>query len=129
MRALRVLIVEDNPITTDALEVYLQDHGYEIDHAGNGHGGMVRIEVAVPDVIVLDYLMPAMDGITFLHRLRSDPRFERIPVVLVTAASDHDCQEVLDAVETMSPVTVLRKPFEPRELLSVLGRIPGRIWP
>lgn len=120
---MNVLIVEDNALTVEALEAYLRGEGYRVDYAGNGHGALTRLEVRTPDVIILDIVMPGMDGLEFLGRLRGEPRWRRLPVVLTTAAADEDCRQVIEAAQHLGPLCVLRKPFDPSGLLSVLDQM------
>lgn len=116
----RILVVEDNPTTQDALETFLREHGYVVDYAGNGEGALVRMEVHTPTVIVTDLYMPSMDGLTFLEKVRQVAAWQNIPTVLVTAAATDDLAELMQRIQDLHPVAILRKPFESQELLDLI---------
>ena len=81
----QVLVVDDEPDSRRLLATYLRDMGQlDIRSAANGREALAALEHEVPDLIVLDLIMPEMDGVTFLDAVRRDPRFDRLPVVIVT---------------------------------------------
>jgi CheY-like chemotaxis protein len=84
----KVLIVEDEQALADALELDLKDVGYDVKKAGNGQIGLDFAKTYQPDIIILDLLMPIMDGKTMLHHLRQIPQFKDLPVIVLTNAGD-----------------------------------------
>ena len=80
-----VLIVEDNPDTVSLYADLLAEDGLEVRTASNGREGLDCLANAVPSVIVLDLMMPIMDGFTFLERVQRDPIWSQIPVIILTA--------------------------------------------
>lgn len=120
---IRILVVEDDRLTAEMLTLHLSHQGYEVDHALNAPAALVLMRVQSYDMILLDFLLPGMDGLEFLHQLRRHPAWQRIPVLLVTAAPDADCQNLFQRCGPYPPVRVLRKPFEPEILLSVLEEL------
>jgi two-component system OmpR family response regulator len=119
MRKTRVLLIEDDPPAREALSHLFRRHGCEVDHARTGEEGILLVEKAGPDVIVLDIkLAGAMDGYAFLERLKAKPDAWRTPVVIVTnyglqhdvergrisgakeylVKSDHSIHEIVDRV-------------------------------
>ena len=84
----RILVVDDNPANVDILRVRLSAHGYEIVTAADGEEALVAVREYQPDLILLDVMMPKLDGIEVCRRLRGDPSQPFIPIVLVTAKSD-----------------------------------------
>lgn len=84
----RILIVEDDRDAADALEMLLRGAGYDVKIAPSGSQALVALTEAVPDLIVLDLLMPHMDGADLLSVIRSYSRFRMIPVVVWTGAGD-----------------------------------------
>jgi len=88
----RALLVEDDADERRLMARMLRDEGWAVAEAENGRIGLERLEAAAPDLILLDLMMPEMDGFEFLARLRADPARDAIPVVIVTAAdlSDED---------------------------------------
>lgn len=81
----RVLVVDDDVDTRGILRHYLEETGSEMAEAANGLEALVRLREAAQDLILLDLVMPVMDGMTFLNVIRADPRYQHLPVVIVTA--------------------------------------------
>jgi len=84
----RILIVEDDPDLQTILTFQLESDGYAIDRAGNGEEAFHHIQESIPDCILLDIMMPVMDGFSFLKRLRSVDRTLDVPVIVLTASED-----------------------------------------
>jgi CheY-like chemotaxis protein/nitrogen-specific signal transduction histidine kinase len=82
-----VLIVEDDPDTRRLLSLTLSEHGFHARSAANGREGLERLAEATPDAIVLDLIMPVLDGFTFLEHVQLDPVWSKIPVVILTSKS------------------------------------------
>jgi DNA-binding response OmpR family regulator len=82
----RVLIVEDEPALASALEVKLKHEGFEVAKAANGQAGLETASTFNPHVILLDLMMPVMDGKTMLRRLREIPQFSHLPVIILSNA-------------------------------------------
>jgi CheY-like chemotaxis protein len=80
-----VLIVEDDAPTSELMRRALREIDCTVTQAENGRVGLERLNEASPDAILLDLMMPEMDGFEFVARLRADPRWRRIPVIVVTA--------------------------------------------
>src|SRR3970282_2813186 len=111
----KILIVDDEPFNLDLLEQELQDQGYVIERATDGAEALEKVPSFLPDVILLDYMMPNMNGLEVLGRLRKDEKHKGIPVILLTAkASQEDKVRGLDAGADDYVV----KPFESFELLA-----------
>jgi adenylate cyclase len=85
-RVPHVLIVEDDETARQMLARLLKSEGWEVAEATNGRIGLERLRDAPPDLILLDLMMPEMDGFEFLAQLRRDPEHEKTPVIIVTAA-------------------------------------------
>jgi adenylate cyclase len=93
-----ILAVDDTPQNLDLLTRRLQSQGYEVATAANGVEALARVADLVPDLILLDIMMPKLDGIETVRRLKADAAYRHIPVILVTAKSDpRDVVEGLDA--------------------------------
>ena len=80
-----VLVVEDNPLTQNLLEQLLRGNGWNVCVAVNGRAALEQVPMCEPDMILLDLLMPEMDGFEFLAKLREQPAYAAIPVVVLTA--------------------------------------------
>jgi class 3 adenylate cyclase len=111
----KILIVDDDPFNLDLLEQELTEQSYVIERANDGQEGLEKVESFLPDVILLDYMMPKMNGIEVVKRLKQDERFKGIPVVLLTAkGSQKDKVAGLDA----GADDYVAKPFDAVELLA-----------
>jgi PAS domain S-box-containing protein len=111
------LVVEDSPQQAELLRIYLEDAGYEVRHAANGRLALDEMAVRIPDLIILDLLMPEMDGYAFLDVKAQRPEWQEIPVVVVSAVADRR----VDA-PPLAADSVLRKPIGRDELLRTLAR-------
>jgi CheY-like chemotaxis protein len=80
-----VLIVEDDPQTRDMLRRTLEKDGWQVTEAQNGKVGLAQLEGHVPSLILLDLMMPEMDGFEFMEALRQRKDTQRIPVIVITA--------------------------------------------
>jgi len=81
----RVLIVEDDEDTQELLREHLETAGLEVEVAGDGEAALHAMKQYAPDAILLDLMMPVMDGMTFLGRMRQDPYTQGLPAVVLTA--------------------------------------------
>ncbi len=84
----QVLIVDDNPINLDTITHYLEGYGIEISIAQNGETGLERARLIQPDMILLDILMPGIDGFETCRRLKSDTATRDILVIFMTALAE-----------------------------------------
>lgn len=87
----RILIVDDMINSRDTLAKLLQQRGYETDVARNGAEGLVRLKQKKPDLILLDQMMPEVDGLTFLAGIRRFPKYRDLPVIMFTGVKDRGC--------------------------------------
>ena len=84
----RILIVDDTPANVHILQTRLAAHGYDIVTAGDGEAALAAVKEALPDLILLDVMMPKVDGFEVCRRLRADAALPFIPIILVTAKTD-----------------------------------------
>jgi CheY-like chemotaxis protein len=84
----RILIVEDAPASRHALERLLQQEGYETIVAANGAEALAKLKAKPPDLILLDHMMPEVDGLTFLSSIRRFPKWKKLPVIMLTGVRD-----------------------------------------
>lgn len=120
---MKVLIVDDEPDIRRIARLSLSRvGGMEVLEASNGAEGLVRAKEERPDAVLLDVMMPAMDGPTTLARLREDPATAGIPVVFLTAKA---IAAEVDRLKSLGAAGVLTKPFDPmtlaRDLRAALG--------
>jgi len=83
-----ILIVEDNPESLDILQARLRAHNYEVITAADGDAGLAMAREKQPDLILLDIMMPKMDGIEVCRRIKEDPSLPFMPIIMVTAKAD-----------------------------------------
>jgi two-component system alkaline phosphatase synthesis response regulator PhoP len=105
----------------------LEVAGYEIVTAGNGVEGIEKAESERPDLILLDVMMPEMDGFAACAKLKSSPETQGIPVVLLTAVADHvtKTKYPVDGVIRAEADEYLPKPVKSQDLLEVVSRLIG----
>jgi CheY-like chemotaxis protein len=98
-----VLVVEDEAATREFISRVLEKEGWKIDQAVNGLDALLQLSDAVPDVILLDLMMPEMDGFEFLARMRKNDQWKEIPVVIVTAKtlSNEDRKRLNGSIQTL----------------------------
>jgi CheY-like chemotaxis protein len=115
----KILTVDDEEFNLDILGEYLTDAGYEVISAEDGQQALDQLE-ANPDidVIVLDRMMPRLDGMACLSKLKSDDRFRSIPVIMQTAAASHE--HIRQGIEA-GVFYYLTKPYEDSLLISLVG--------
>jgi DNA-binding response OmpR family regulator len=117
-----VLVCDDDPLLLDLLEYRLAGRGYRVATAHDGEEALHRIAVERPDAIVLDAMMPVVDGYGVLRRLREDEALRRIPVIMLTARQQE--RDIVGALELGADDYVV-KPFIPEELIARLSRLIG----
>ncbi len=110
-----VLVVDDNRITTKLLRRYLESNGFEAAEAYDGVECLEKVSQRKPDAVVLDVMMPRLDGYETVRRLRDNPATANIPVVIVTALNDVANQ--LKAIESGAD-DFLSKPIEEKLLIA-----------
>lgn len=115
MRKASILVVDDNKITTKLLRRYLEAHGFEAREAYDGIDCLEKVEEQLPDAIVLDVMMPRMDGYETVKKLKEQEHTRHIPVVIVTALNDVPNQ--LKSVESGAD-DFLSKPIEEKLLIA-----------
>ncbi|OGE75351.1 MAG: hypothetical protein A3C85_02275 [Candidatus Doudnabacteria bacterium RIFCSPHIGHO2_02_FULL_48_21] len=86
----KILVVEDEEILLTALKEELSSGGYEVDGANDGQEGLDKVKSFKPDLILLDLVMPKMDGMEMLQRLKGSPETRDVPVVILTNLSDYE---------------------------------------
>jgi len=110
MRKTMILIVDDEPFNVDYLVQELEELGYLSLSASNGQQALEKVDSDSPDLILLDIMMPIMDGFEVLRRLKTDPRTRDLPVIIISAMND--LKSVIKGIE-LGAEDYLPKPFEP----------------
>ncbi len=86
----RILVVDDDPRLLHIVGLYLGIEGYEVAQASNGEDGLKAVEAQPPDLVIMDIMMPGMDGVEACRRIRSNPTTAHIPVLMFSALSGDD---------------------------------------
>jgi two-component system, OmpR family, phosphate regulon response regulator PhoB len=120
----RILIIEDERGLTDVLTYNLQREGYETIVVHDGQEGLQRAQKLLPDLILLDLMLPTLDGLTVCRELRADERTRHIPIVMLTAKAEETDQVVGFHMGADDYVT---KPFSVKVLLQRLKAVQRRI--
>jgi CheY-like chemotaxis protein len=115
----RVLVVEDEPENRLLLGVVLTSEGYEVVEAEDGPAALAAARQHPPDLVLLDVMMPEMNGYAVLEALRADTSTRSIPVIMLTALAQRG--DVERAVE-MGVAGYVTKPFEPEDLLQAMEK-------
>jgi DNA-binding response OmpR family regulator len=113
MKEGRVLVVDDEPMVRETLGQVLTDEGYVVDLAIDGESALERVHAARPDAILLDLMMPGMNGRQFLQALRDEPAYTDVPVLIMTAVHGLEVN-----LATIGASEVVEKPFNVDELLN-----------
>ncbi|MFE6288173.1 response regulator transcription factor [Streptomyces sp. NPDC057877] len=119
----RVLVVDDDPTVAEVVSGYLDRAGYVVDRAADGPDALARAAAHWPDLVVLDLMLPGMDGLEVCRRMRGRGP---VPVIMLTARGDEDDRIIGLEVGADDYVT---KPFSPRELVLRVGSVLRRARP
>jgi adenylate cyclase len=118
-----ILVVDDDPVIQKLLAVNFEMEGYRVVTAGDGEEALAQVAIERPDAVVLDVMMPKIDGIEVVRRMRADVAAATIPVLLLSArAQAKDIAEGLDA----GADAYMTKPFDPVDLLERVASLIGR---
>lgn len=123
MSNVKILIVEDDPSLTEVLEYNLRQAGYEVHRAADGREGLSKAKVLRPDLILLDVMLPEMDGFEVCRRLRAEPATRDALILMLTAKSEETDQVVGLALGADDYVT---KPFSVKILLERIKALRRR---
>ncbi len=116
----RILTVDDSPTMCDMLAATLKSGGYEVLAAASGQQGLDIIESNEVDVIITDINMGAMDGFTFIRKLREDERHLATPILIITTECSDEMKQKGRAAGATGWII---KPFDPDKLIEVVRRI------
>ncbi len=121
--AKKIVLAEDEPQIARLIEFKLKKEGYEVTWKENGEEALKAIKEDKPDLILLDVMMPVMDGYEVLRRLKEDEDLKSIPVVMLTARAQE--KDVVKGID-LGAEDYITKPFHPAELLARVKRILGK---
>jgi two-component system phosphate regulon response regulator PhoB len=122
----RILVVEDEPAICELLRVNLAAAGYAVDGAPDAETARTKVNAALPDLLLLDWMLPGLSGLAFAKELRGDPRTRELPIIMVTArGGEADRVAGLEAWVD----DYVTKPFSPRELTARVKAVLRRRAP
>jgi two-component system phosphate regulon response regulator OmpR len=119
-----LLMIEDDTRLAGMVSEYLGQSGFQVRHAGDGHSGLLALQSSPADLVILDLMLPDMDGLDVCRRIRALPgSLARVPVLMLTAKGDP--MDRIIGLE-IGADDYLPKPFEPRELLARIRAVLRR---
>ncbi len=116
----KILIVDDEKQITRLLKIRMESFGYETDIAYDGEEGLAKVQQYKPDLIILDVMMPKMDGFEVCRRLKGDPFLKNIPVIMLSVKAEEQANDlgVISGADDYMP-----KPFEPAILMEKIRKL------
>lgn len=121
--AIRVLVIEDDPDVADVIEVVLKNEGYKVSVCHDGEEGLELARVEIPDVVLLDWVLPNLSGLEICRRMRRIPETQAIPIVMLTARAEED--DKIRGLDTGAD-DYISKPFSNRELVARINAVMRR---
>jgi len=125
----RILVVEDEPDTLEFLCEMLEGEGYAVEPAADGPAALEKAKEQLPDLVLLDIMMPVMDGLEVCDRLRFDPKTRDVPIIFLTGKGDPDASALASVLDAYA---YIKKPFsvddllaEVRNCMNIFGRTAG----
>ena len=122
----RVLVIEDDDALATLVQYNLEKEGYDVAVAGDGEEGLVQIDERLPDLVILDWMLPKVSGIEVCRRLRSRPETRNIPIIMLTARGEES--DRVRGLDTGAD-DYLTKPFSVPELAARIRAVLRRIRP
>ena len=121
-----ILLVEDEPAIQELIAFNLTQAGHHVLRASTAEAALMLVKNALPDLVLLDWMLPGGSGIDIAKRLRADERTRQVPIIMLTARSDE--QDKIVGLETGAD-DYITKPFSPRELLARIKAVLRRRAP
>jgi len=121
LRNAKILVVDDETYIVELVKFNLEKEGYQVAVAYDGQNALNMVEREVPDLIVLDIMLPHMDGLQVCRNLKKDERYHSIPIIMLTARAEE--VDTIMGLE-LGADDYIKKPFSPRELVA---RIKARL--
>jgi DNA-binding response OmpR family regulator len=118
----RILAVDDEMVTARLMQYHLSRAGYEVTLAHDGVEALEKVQESRPDLIILDVMMPRLDGFEVIRQLKDNPDTEQIPVIMLTARSE--AEDALQGYDSGAQ-WYLAKPFDPEVLLAYVRNTLG----
>ncbi|OGM15655.1 hypothetical protein A2V56_01960 [Candidatus Woesebacteria bacterium RBG_19FT_COMBO_42_9] len=117
----KVLIIEDDPLMSRMYQKIFSFEGYEVDTADNGEDGLAKVRSGRPNLILLDIMMPKMNGFEVLTKLKTDPETKSLPVVILTNLAGQKDAE--NAMTKGAVKYIVKSEFEPKQVVNMVKEI------
>jgi CheY-like chemotaxis protein len=117
----KLLIIEDDPLMSRMYQKIFTFEGYEVDVASNGEEGLVKIKSNRPNLVLLDIMMPKMNGLEVLDRIKADPEIKAIPVVMLTNLAG--IQDAETAMAKGAVKYIVKSEHEPKDIVNMIKEI------
>ena len=115
MKQQRILVVEDDRDIQELLRYHLEKHGYQTECVANGAFAVVAVGKLPPDLILLDLMLPGMDGLEVCRKLKADPATAQVPIIIISARGEE--ADIVAGLE-LGAIDYVCKPFRPREVMA-----------
>jgi CheY-like chemotaxis protein len=115
-----ILVVDDEFGVAEVLELILEDEGHRVFSAANGRQGLERLREVAPDLVLLDFMMPILDGPGTLAAIRGDARLAQTPVVMMSSMDEVTVRERCNGYQSF-----LHKPFRAKDVVTAISKA----WP
>ena len=119
----RILIVDDEQDIRTYLSTLLEDQGYATVLAKDGVEAMQQVQAEIPDLITLDISMPEKSGVKFFRDLKSDERWKKIPIIIVTGVSEDFKKFISSRQQVPAPEGFVSKPINQEEILTIVKKL------
>jgi CheY-like chemotaxis protein len=119
----KILLVDDEPDVLFVLKMALEKRGYHVDEASNGLEALDKVKVVLPDAIVMDIMMPKLDGLSTTERLKQSPDTQSIPIFIITGKGQ--LKELMEVRKDLNVACYLEKPFQVSALVDKLKEVLG----
>jgi DNA-binding response OmpR family regulator len=115
-----ILLCDDDPLLVELMTLRLQSKGYRVVSAADGATALELVRARKPTLVILDAMMPVLDGFAVLKKVRGDPESADLPIIMLTAKRQE--RDVLDALQAGATDYIV-KPFSPEEVLARVARV------
>jgi DNA-binding response OmpR family regulator len=115
-----VLIAEDEANIAESLSFILGREGHDVVTVADGEAALLRLRSGLPDLLILDVMLPGLNGFEVLKAIRADARLKALPVIVLTAKTQAHDRELAESIGVAAYVT---KPFSNRDIVELVGRL------
>src|SRR3989338_997720 len=118
----KILLVEDDPLMIRMYQRKLLNDGFDVDVAVNGEEGLLKVRSFVPDLMLLDVMMPKLNGLQVLERMKSDPALAKIPVIILTNLGGSQ-EDIERGLELVAVAYLVKSAYRPDQVLSKVKEV------